>query len=166
MSPTSGMTVEVDDSIAIMSPPLIDNRLEETNKDNDCTASSSTPATSTSSSPYLQPSSSPHIPSGFALQLNNAISSGDLEEDSSNDNNNAASSLSSCNSVIASPASQKSLRTHNPIRAIVDPIMAHSIKCGKERGDGKDQISLAVSMAVNMKSIVSCSDMKCCALQR
>ena len=160
MSPTSGMTVEVDDSIAIMSPPLIDNRLEENKKNNDCTASS-TPATSTSSSPYLQPSSSPHIPSGFALQLNNAIS-GDLEEDSSNDNNNTASSLSSCNSVIASPASQKSLRTHNPIRAIVDPIMAHSVKCGKERGDGKDQISLAVSMTVNMKSIVSCSDMMLC----
>jgi hypothetical protein len=43
------------------------------------------------------------------------------------------------------PASQKSLRTHNPIRAIVDPIVANSVKCGKERGDGKDQISLAVS---------------------
>jgi hypothetical protein len=42
------------------------------------------------------------------------------------------------------PASQKSLRTHNPIRAIVDPIVANSVKCGKERGDGKDQISLAV----------------------
>ena len=43
------------------------------------------------------------------------------------------------------PASKKSLRTHNPIRAIVDPIVASSIKCGEERGDGKDQISLAVS---------------------
>ena len=43
------------------------------------------------------------------------------------------------------PASRKSLRTYNPIRSIVDPIMATSIKCGKERGDGKDQISLAVS---------------------
>ena len=45
-------------------------------------------------------------------------------------------------------ASDKALRTHNPIRAIVDPIVANSIKCGKERGDGKDQISLAVCSAI------------------
>jgi tyrosine aminotransferase len=43
------------------------------------------------------------------------------------------------------PASEKSLRTINPIRAIVDPIVSKSIKSGAERGDGKDQISLAVS---------------------
>ena len=42
------------------------------------------------------------------------------------------------------PASAKSLRTTNPIRAIVDPIVAN-IKSGNERGDGKDLISLAVS---------------------
>jgi hypothetical protein len=43
------------------------------------------------------------------------------------------------------PASQKSLRTTNPIRAIVDPIVAcSSLKSGEERGDGKDHISLAV----------------------
>jgi hypothetical protein len=42
------------------------------------------------------------------------------------------------------PASQKSLRTTNPIRSIVDPIVASSLKSGKERGDGKDHISLAV----------------------
>lgn len=41
------------------------------------------------------------------------------------------------------PASSKSLRTTNPIRAIVDPIVAN-IKSGEERGDGKDIISLAV----------------------
>lgn len=41
------------------------------------------------------------------------------------------------------PASQKSLRTTNPIRAIVDPIVASSL--GKERDDGKEHISLAVS---------------------
>lgn len=46
------------------------------------------------------------------------------------------------------PASLKSLRTHNPIRAIVDPIVANSVKCGKERGDGKDQISLAVRVKI------------------
>lgn len=41
------------------------------------------------------------------------------------------------------PASAKSTRTKNPIRAIVDPIVAN-IKSGEERGDGKDAISLAV----------------------
>jgi tyrosine aminotransferase len=42
------------------------------------------------------------------------------------------------------PASQKSMRTINPIRAIVDPI-AKNILSGSQRGDGKDHISLAVS---------------------
>mmetsp|Transcript_15039 Transcript_15039/g.22161 ORF Transcript_15039/g.22161 Transcript_15039/m.22161 type:complete len:459 (-) Transcript_15039:204-1580(-) len=42
------------------------------------------------------------------------------------------------------PSSVKSRRTINPIRFIVDPIASTSIKCGKERGDGKDQISLAL----------------------
>jgi hypothetical protein len=41
-------------------------------------------------------------------------------------------------------ASQKSLRTINPIRAIVDPIVANGIRSGEERGDGKEHISLAV----------------------
>jgi hypothetical protein len=41
------------------------------------------------------------------------------------------------------PASAKSARTINPIRAIVDPI-AKNIKSGIERGDDKDPISLAV----------------------
>ena len=45
------------------------------------------------------------------------------------------------------PASAKSQRTKNPIRAIVDPIAAN-IKSGAERGDGKDHISLAVSSRV------------------
>lgn len=40
------------------------------------------------------------------------------------------------------PASQKSIRTINPIRAIVDPIVASTL--GKEREDGKEHISLAV----------------------
>ena len=42
------------------------------------------------------------------------------------------------------PTSAKSLRTRNPIRAIVDPIVKN-IQSGQERGDGKDHISLAVS---------------------
>jgi hypothetical protein len=41
--------------------------------------------------------------------------------------------------------SAKSLRTHNPIRAIVDPIAA-TIQSGEARGDGKDLISLAVRL--------------------
>ena len=39
--------------------------------------------------------------------------------------------------------SAKSLRTKNPIREIVDPIVA-SIQSGVEREDGKELISLAV----------------------
>jgi len=54
------------------------------------------------------------------------------------------------------PASQKSLRTFNPIRSIVDPIMATSIKCGKERGDGKDQISLALGDPTAYGNIPPC----------
>lgn len=42
-------------------------------------------------------------------------------------------------------SSKKSMRTINPIRAIVDPIMANGIQSGLARGDGKDHISLAVS---------------------
>ncbi len=144
LTSSNSTSVQGKDGIVIMStPPLIDKKRLKNDSSDDRTASS-TPATSTSSSPRLQPSTNPGIQfSGFALQLNDAITTVELEE-SSNDNI-AASSLSRCNGVIASPASQKSLRTHNPIRAIVDPIMAHSVKCGKERGDGKDQISLAVS---------------------
>ncbi|KAG7349195.1 tyrosine/nicotianamine aminotransferase [Nitzschia inconspicua] len=41
------------------------------------------------------------------------------------------------------PASQKSIRTQNPIRAIVDPIVK-SMQSGLEREDGKDHISLAL----------------------
>jgi len=157
MSPNDGRTIIAnDDNIVLMSPPLIDRRLKNNNS-NDRTASS-TPATSTSSSPYLQPSTPPHVPSGFALQLNDAIASADLEqqEDTSNGNIVVSSSLIRNDVVIASPASQKSLRTHNPIRAIVDPIMAHSIKCGKERGDGKDQISLALGDPTAYGNIPPC----------
>jgi len=157
MSPNDGQTIIAnDDNIVLMSPPLIDRRLKNNNS-NDRTASS-TPATSTSSSPYLQPSTPPHVPSGFALQLNDAIASADLEqqEDTSNGNIVVSSSLIRNDVVIASPASQKSLRTHNPIRAIVDPIMAHSIKCGKERGDGKDQISLALGDPTAYGNIPPC----------
>jgi hypothetical protein len=39
--------------------------------------------------------------------------------------------------------SAKSLRTVNPIRALIDPI-GRTIQSGEARGDGKDPISLAV----------------------
>lgn len=42
------------------------------------------------------------------------------------------------------PASEKSQRTVNPIRTIVDPIIKN-IETGEQREDGKDLISLAVS---------------------
>lgn len=50
------------------------------------------------------------------------------------------------------PPSAKSLRTMNPIRAIVDPIVAN-IKSGEERGDGKNHISLGVSVCDDAYSI-------------
>ena len=150
MSPAVAATIiDNDDGIVIMSPPLLDKHLKKNSKSkSDEHTASSTPATSNSSSPYFHPSTPPIIRDGFALQLNDAISTARLEQEqvsSSADVNIAAASSSSRSGVIVAPASQKSLRTHNPIRAIVDPIMAHSVKCGKERGDGKDQISLAVS---------------------
>lgn len=40
-------------------------------------------------------------------------------------------------------ASAKSMRTTNPIRAIVDPIVSHSMS-GEDRYDGKEQITLAL----------------------
>jgi hypothetical protein len=104
---------------------------------------------STVSSPSLHPLSAPNdheevVPGLDDLQL--------LNDDSI---------ISASSAVIAmAPASRKSLRTHNPIRAIVDPIMAHSIKCGKERGDGKDQISLAVS--IHLCSFISSFLITCC----
>ena len=61
------------------------------------------------------------------------------------------------NSLWNIPASKKSLRTRNPIRAIVDPIMAAAASSAakvassdtsdnNDLGGGKDQISLAVSL--------------------
>lgn len=52
------------------------------------------------------------------------------------------------------PASQKSLRTTNPIRAIVDPIVASSL--GEERHDGKSHISLAVSVERLVLLVIEC----------
>lgn len=56
-------------------------------------------------------------------------------------------SLSDASSWWVCPASDKSVRTSNPIRAIVDPIVAN-VKLGCQREDGKDPISLAVSVTL------------------
>ncbi|KAL9186669.1 hypothetical protein ACHAXT_005907 [Thalassiosira profunda] len=100
-----------------------------------------TPTTSASSSPSLPPASPPAVdlPPCFAQLHGTAASSV----------SSAPDDASGCKGVKeekawTAPASRKSLRTHNPIRALVDPIMASSIESGKERGDGKDQISLAL----------------------
>lgn len=53
------------------------------------------------------------------------------------------------------PASAKSIRTSNPIRAIVDSIVAN-IKSGCQREDGKCPISLAVSVSTNRQLCKEC----------
>lgn len=53
------------------------------------------------------------------------------------------------------PASAKSIRTINPIRAIVDPI-AKNIQTGEQRGDGKDVISLALGDPTVGKNLPPC----------
>lgn len=63
---------------------------------------------------------------------------------SSEEDDDLSHNITHSNSFRPCLASAKSLRTSNPIRALVDPIVASSIKCGKLRGDYKDQISLAL----------------------
>lgn len=53
--------------------------------------------------------------------------------------------------------SKKSLRTTNPIRVIVDPIVANGIQSGEERGDGKDPISLALGDPTVGSSLSVCT---------
>ena len=95
-----------------------------------------TPATSASSSPSLAPSPHPAVPSLVRLVDDSESASGHRVDAGEPEPEEEAWTV---------PASSKSRRTHNPIRAVVDPIVASSVKSGRERGDGKDQISLAVS---------------------
>ena len=142
------------------------------------TTTSATPATSTSSSPSL-PSSTPppddvHFFFGHLNDDENYIIDDVIGTTPTSINSSAIQSSSSCcqvddeqatiKSLWRVPASKKSLRTRNPIRAIIDPIMAaastaSSVKNCKGEGEianqqddddddddgGKDQISLAVS---------------------
>lgn len=78
------------------------------------------------------------------LDLNKAIEpSYDERNDEGKEEKNDTSTASTALVWSVKPASQKSLRTQNPIRAIVDPIVKN-IQSGAQRGDGKDHISLAV----------------------
>mmetsp|Transcript_40054 Transcript_40054/g.86384 ORF Transcript_40054/g.86384 Transcript_40054/m.86384 type:complete len:675 (-) Transcript_40054:145-2169(-) len=128
-----------------------------TQKSKDRDDNVTTPATSTSSSPALLPTESPldvdferlnanhdldvtsppSLPVPVALPPATATLPATITTSSNDDNNEASSRW-------MAPPSAKSLRTHNPIRAIVDPIMvANSIK-SERRIDGKDLISLAL----------------------
>ena len=136
-------------------PAIMDLSTVHNKKDG---ATTNTPATSASSSPALS-STTPNedfVNEMCFEELNVSSIKEEIpihDDDDDDDNNNGANEEKRHRSWVA-PASKKSLRTHNPIRAIVDPIMASSIKSGVERGDGKDQISLAVSISL---SITPCS---------
>lgn len=97
-----------------------------------------TPATSASSSPSLAPCPHPAVPSLVRLVDDSESTANGHREDNAGEPEPEEEAWTV-------PASSKSRRTHNPIRAVVDPIVASSVKSGRERGDGKDQISLAVS---------------------
>ena len=134
---------------------------DDDDDDDDVTAPTGatvTPPTSASSSPSLPSTSSPSTPPPTMMMMMMAaiaprsIRLGGLGRLASVP---ASSSSSSC--LWRIPASRKSLRTRNPIRAIVDPIMAAEMaRSDMIDGDddksttttttaGKDQISLAVS---------------------
>lgn len=66
------------------------------------------------------------------------------------------SNTSPLNTSWVCPPSTKCLRTYNPIRAIVDPVVSNSIKSGELRGDGKDQISLALGDPTAFGNITPC----------
>ena len=127
-----------------------------------------TPATSATSSPSLPPSTPPQNDVRFKFEHLNTNIDDDYDDcvrpavttsttitvstQTSIITNNDESSI---NSLWRVPASQKSLRTRNPIRAIVDPIMAAaaaatmteapSASSNNNGSSAKDQISLAVS---------------------
>ena len=132
-----------------------------------------TPSTSASSSPSLPSSTPPPAPpppvAMSAIDARGGIRFGGMgrlasvpassfgrdEVDGEDDEGDAPSSSSTSSSSSGGgwriPASRKSMRTRNPIRAIVDPIMAAEMARSSDDGESttaaprKDQISLAVS---------------------
>ena len=153
----SNTMASIDNISAIMD--LSEVHMMKNKKDS---ATTNTPTTSASSSPALS-STTPNEDAVNEMcfeELNvssckEKIPIHDYNDDDDDDNNNGPNEETRHSSCWVAPASKKSLRTHNPIRAIVDPIMASSIKSGVERGDGKDQISLAVSMFILLITIRS-----------
>lgn len=175
------VAVAVEDEMVELEGSLLEMLAKST------TSTSATQSTSASSSPSLPPSTPPLNDGRFIFEcLNNNVDD-DLNDNgpaattttataitlspshtSTTTNAMAAPSTtifnnindeSTTNSLWEVPASKKSLRTRNPIRAIVDPIMAaaasSSASATKEelsssadtcKDDVKEQISLAVSL--------------------
>jgi hypothetical protein len=147
-----------------------------------------TPSTSASTSPSLPPDSPPSaspppamlgggciryerrrllgrlasVPASYSFQCE--------DDDDADDDDDETSSWSSSHKCWKIPASRKSHRTRNPIRAIVDPIMAaEQARMRRDARDGndcdndndattagKDQISLAVSFCRSDLCPLSC----------
>lgn len=129
------------------------------------TTTTTTPATSTTSSPSLPSSTTPsplqsdsfvfeslekysdennlndRIPTIIAIESTSANEM--MDQPGDNEINNDARNVKL--QWTRAPPSKKSLRTRNPIRAIVDPIMSSSANKGQSE---KEQISLAVSVSV------------------
>ena len=128
-----------------------------------------TPSTSASSSPSLPSSTPPPTPPppiarAAAIARRGSIRSGRMmgrlassvpAEEEDDEEGGASPSTSSSSSGWRIPASRKSMRTRNPIRAIVDPIMAAEMARGGDDDEyptttaRKDQISLAVSGCIS-----------------
>jgi len=140
-------------------------------KSTSSTTTAATPATSATSSPSLPPATPPPNDDPFDFErLNSNIDDDydDCDRPAATTSTTIAVSThtsiitnndqSGTNSLWRVPASRKSLRTRNPIRAIVDPIMAAAAAAATKEApsassdnngsSAKDQISLAVSLSV------------------
>jgi hypothetical protein len=118
--------------------------LKADNDDESATTADVTPLTSASSSPSLGPSfSTPSSldDSDLGYRLGDEATKSTMTMVNSA-GNGAVISSDDGGGWKTMPASKKAQRTCNPIRAIMDPIMATA---QTSREDGKSQISLAVS---------------------
>ena len=138
-----------------------------------------TPSTSASSSPSLPSSTPPPTPPPPIAMA--AIARGirfggssfgrdevDDDEEEDDEEGGASPSTPPSSSGWRIPASRKSMRTRNPIRAIVDPIMAAEMARGGDDGEystttaRKDQISLAVSGCISPSLSLSLASVGWC----
>ena len=157
------------------SPKKEKSKSDDDDDDDDVTALNGapvTPSTSASSSPSLPSSTPPPTPPppvamAAAIARRGSIRFGGMmgrrlassvpaeEEDDEEEGASPLTSPSSSSSGWRIPASRKSMRTRNPIRAIVDPIMAAEMARGGDDDEyptttaRKDQISLAVSGCIS-----------------